>query len=322
MKRNRWVILLLFMLPAAVSQLLWLNFAPLLTLVQKKYAVDELTANLLILVFPLVYVLVSIPAGYLTDKRGYKYAISLGSIITAIFALLRIYDTHFVFLLACQVGIAVGQPFIINGISKLVADWFSPKQNALATGIGTLGMFIGMALGMGLAVPLDTALGFRGAMAAFAAIAVLSALLFVLFVRENNTAPSESTAQMGRELKSLLQSKNLVLLFIIAFMALGYFNGLTSWLEQILAPNGVSSAAAGNAGAALIGGGILGAALIPALSDLVRRRKPFLIGCCFIAGALTWPFCKSGENYTLYLLSALMGFFFLPGYALLLSATE
>ncbi|HNE18432.1 MAG TPA: MFS transporter, partial [Turneriella sp.] len=75
----RWIILILFMLPAAMSQMLWLNFAPLLTAMQQKYKVDELTSNLLIMVFPLVYVLVSIPAGFLTDRRGYRYAITLGS---------------------------------------------------------------------------------------------------------------------------------------------------------------------------------------------------------------------------------------------------
>ncbi|MFO1525212.1 MAG: hypothetical protein U1F16_04470 [Turneriella sp.] len=52
------------------------------------------------------------------------------------------------FMVACQTGIAIGQPFIMNAISKLVADWFEPEHNALATGLGALGMFIGMALGL------------------------------------------------------------------------------------------------------------------------------------------------------------------------------
>ncbi len=322
MMRYRWIILILFMLPAAVSQMLWLNFAPLLTLIQKKYGVDELTSNLLILVFPLVYVLVSVPAGYLTDRRGYKYSITLGSIIMAVFAAARIYEGPFAFLVACQVGIAIGQPFIINGISKLVADWFPPEQNALATGLGTLGMFIGMALGMALAVPLDQGLGFKGSMAVFAAVAIASALLFAVFARENQGIKDNATAAMGRDLKQLIQSGNLKLLFAVSFLALGYFNGFTGWLEQILAPNGVGAEAAGNAGAALIGGGILGAAIVPAISDAARRRKPFLIGCCIIAGALTWPLCRSADGAMLYVLSGLLGFFFLPGYALLLSSTE
>lgn len=305
-----------------MSQMLWLNFAPLLTEVQKKYRVDELTSNLLILVFPLVYVLVSVPAGFLTDKRGYRYSILFGSIIMSLFAALRIYDGPFWFLVVCQTGIAVGQPFIINGISKLVADWFRPEQNALATGIGTLGMFIGMALAMGLAVPLNTALQYRGSMIVYAVATLVSTLLFALFARENRGIRDNATAEMTRDIRLLLKSGNLVRLFAISFLALGYFNGFTGWLEQILAPNGVGAEAAGNAGAFLIGGGILGAAIIPAISDAVRKRKPFLIICCLLAGAFTWPLSRSGDGNLLYIYSALLGFFFLPGYALLLSATE
>ncbi len=305
-----------------MSQMLWLNFAPLLTEVQKRYAVGELTSNLLILVFPLVYVLVSIPAGFLTDKKGYRYSILLGSIIMTAFTLLRIYEGSFWFLLVCQAGIAVGQPFIINGISKLVADWFPAEQNALATGLGTLGMFIGMALGMALAVPLYASLQYRGSMAVFAGMSAASTLAFAFFARENRGARNNATADMARDLRILLKSRNLVRLFAISFLALGYFNGFTGWLEQILAPNGVGAEAAGNAGACLIGGGILGAAAIPAISDAVRRRKPFLIMCCLLAGAFTWPLSRSGDGSLLYIYSTMLGFFFLPGYALLLSATE
>lgn len=318
----RWIILILFMLPAAMSQMLWLNFAPLLTAMQQKYKVDELTSNLLIMVFPLVYVLVSIPAGFLTDRRGYRYAITLGSVIMSVFAALRIYNGPFWFVVACQTGIAIGQPFIMNAISKLVADWFEPEHNALATGLGTLGMFIGMALGLGLAVPFTQAFGFSGSMLAYAIMSVASTVLFVLFARENRGLRDSATAEMARDLKLLMKSRNLVRLFAIAFLALGYFNGFTSWLEQILAPNGVSAESAGNAGASLIVGGILGAAIIPAISDAAKRRKPFLVACCIMAGALTWPLSRSGDGIQLYAMSSLLGFFFLPGYALLLSATE
>lgn len=314
--------LILFMLPAAVSQLLWLNFAPLLTIVQKKYAVDELTSNLLVLVFPLVYVLFSVPAGFITDKRGYKFSIAIGSIIMAAFAALRIIDGSFWLMVLCQSGIAIGQPFVINAVSKLVADWFPANQNALATGIGTLGMFIGMALGLALAVPLWESFGATGSMVIYAGVALSVALVFLVFAREKGGAKDASTAAMLGDIRTLLRSRNLKYLFAIAFLALGYFNGFTGWLEQVLAPNGVGAEAAGNAGACLIGGGILGAAIIPAISDAAKRRKPFLIACCVIAAAITWPLCRSGNGSALYVYSAILGFFFLPGYALLLSSTE
>ncbi|MFO1525213.1 MAG: hypothetical protein U1F16_04475 [Turneriella sp.] len=38
--------------------------------------------------------------------------------------------------------------------------------------------------------------------------------------------------------------------------------------------------------------------------------------------ALTYPLSRSTDGAAPYVMSALLGFFFLPGYALLLSATE
>jgi MFS family permease len=157
----RWIVLTLFLLVAGISQLLWLNFAPLITFLETQYQVSESTASLLLLVFPLIYVLLSIPAGILTDKKGYKYAVGLGAIIMAVFSCFRIYTGSFTVLLVAQIGIAIGQPFAINGISKLVMDWFSKEHAAIATGLGTMGMFIGMAVGMAATPSMVESMGFQ-----------------------------------------------------------------------------------------------------------------------------------------------------------------
>ena len=144
-----------------VSQMLWLNFAPLLAHVQRRYQVDELTASLLVLVFPLLYVGFSVHAGAVTDRRGYRFTIGLGALLMAVGASIRIVDAWFWPLLLGQITIAVAQPYVVNGISKLVTDWFGEREGALATGLGTMGMFLGMALGMATTPPLVDAFGLR-----------------------------------------------------------------------------------------------------------------------------------------------------------------
>ena len=133
---RRWAVLAAYTLVVGMSQLLWLNFAPLLTMVQSRYGVSELSASLLVLVFPLLYVVFSLPAGALTDRRGYRFTVGLGALGMTVFAALRIWDDRFVVLLVAQMGIAVAQPYVVNGISKLVADWFSEGEGAIATGLG------------------------------------------------------------------------------------------------------------------------------------------------------------------------------------------
>jgi cyanate permease len=199
-------------------------------------------------------------------------------------------------------------------VSKLVSDWFPAEQGAIATGVATMGMFIGMAGAMAATPPLAATLGMRGAMAVFAAIAVASGALFVALCRERHAGTGPTTAGRMRE----LMTRDLLLVFGISFVGLGYFNGLTTWLEELVAPNGLDAVAAGALGGVLIVAGIVGAAVIPALSDRVRRRKPFVIGCAAAALALTIPMCSLDNYPTVLALGAALGFCFLPAYALLL----
>jgi len=314
---RRWAVLFAYTLVAGVSQMLWLNFAPILTLVQKRYGVGEGLASALIFVFPLLYVVLSVPAGALVDRRGYRVTVGLGALVMALAALLRIADQTFGFLLAGQIGIAIAQPFIVNGISKLVADWFSEEHGAIATGLGTVGMFLGMAVGLAATPPLTAALGLGGAMVVFAAIAAAVAVLFWIVVIPNDRGPA-TTMTVQAHFGPLLRDRGLQVLLVLAFLGLGVFNGLTTWLEQILAYHGVDAEHAGLVGGILILGGIAGSIVVPAVSDALHMRKPFLVGCSIGGLILLYPLCATGRFTTLLALGFALGFVFLPAYALLL----
>ena len=315
---QRWAVLAAYTFVLGVSQMLWLNFAPLIGLVKARYGVSEELASALIFVFPLLFVVLSVPAGALIDRRGYRFAVGAGAVLMAASSLVRIADTSFWCLLAGQIGVAIAQPFVSNGISKIVADWFSEEHGAVATGLGTMGMFIGMALGMAATPPLVDATSLRTAMVVFAAITAASAVVFLLVVRPNDQRAAPAASADEARFGPLLADRGLRLLLVLSFLGLGVFNGVTTWLEQILAPRGIDAEHAGLVGGAIIVGGILGAVAIPAISDATRRRKPFLILCSAAALATIYPLCTSGDLTTLLVLGALLGFLFLPAYALLL----
>ena len=171
----KWLYLFLFALVAMVSQMLWLNFGAMGVFMQANYKIDEFTASLPILVFPLFYVLLSVNAGSLIDKKGYKPVIKFGVILMSIGAIVRIFHDNFWILLAGQCIIAIAQPYIINGISKLVADWFSEKDSGGAIGIGTAFMFLGMAVGIAVTPMLvgEDGSGYQMALIIMAAITVI-----------------------------------------------------------------------------------------------------------------------------------------------------
>ncbi len=146
----RWVVLAVFMYIAALTQLYWLNFSAIDTYVEDNLHISAFSTSLLTLVFPLVYVLLSLPAGMIIDRKGFKYSIVIGAIFTGIFSIVRIVNPYsYTLLLISQIGISIGQPFIVNGITKLVAVWFPQKEDATAVGLGSLALFIGMVISLG-----------------------------------------------------------------------------------------------------------------------------------------------------------------------------
>jgi len=88
----RWVALIAYFCVAAMSQILWLNFAPLVSFVQQKYQVSELTVSSLLLSFPLLYVILSIHSGTIIDKKGYRYVIILGSLVKILMFMLLVQE--------------------------------------------------------------------------------------------------------------------------------------------------------------------------------------------------------------------------------------
>jgi cyanate permease len=58
---------------------------------------------------------------------------------------------------------------------------------------------------------------------------------------------------------------------------MGIFNGVSTWIENIVRTRGFSITEAGDFGAFLLVGGVVGAIVLPMFSDHLRKRKPFLI---------------------------------------------
>jgi len=89
------------------------------------------------------------------------------------------------------------------------------------------------------------------------------------------------------------------------------FNGVTTWIEEIVAPRGFTGEQAGVAGGIMLGAGIVGAFVIPLVSDSMRRRKPFVV--IALAGLLPGlAGIALAQSYWLLLVSsAVFGFFLL-----------
>jgi cyanate permease len=215
-----------------------------------------------------------------------------------------------------QIGIAIGQPFLLNAITKVAARWFPIEERATASGLGTLSSYIGILTGMILTPWLVNGSGITRMLYIYGIFALISAVVFIVFVRERPPAAPCRPDQEGRALavdglKLIFKNKDFNWLMFIFFIGLGVFNAVTTWIENILRPRGFSSVQAGMTGGLMIAGGILGALILPILSDHYRKRTPFIM--IALAGAtISLIGITAATNYFLVLMSGMaFGFFLL-----------
>ena len=324
--RYRWVVLAVYMYVSALTQLYWLNFAAIETYMEDLLKITASDAMWFTLVFPIIQVILTIPAGIIIDKIGFKWGVGIGAIFTGAFAMLRLIDpASFMLLVVAQAGISIGQPFVLNGITKLATDWFSPREEATMVGLGSLSLFLGMMVALGLTPVLVQDLGFNQMLWIYGIAGLVGALAFLLLVRQRPPTPSRAPDLDQSEVKwgglgVILRNRNFILLGLVAMVGIGAFNGLATWLEKILHEmHDIPMTDAGNISAVLILSGLVGCIVIPLISDKVRRRKPFLI-LASLVGAISIIALIFIRGYTANLLDGiLMGFFLISALPIMLT---
>jgi MFS family permease len=305
----RWVMLLVFMFAVAVTQLLWITFASITTDAVKFYNVSDLSIGLLSMIFMIVYIVISVPASWVIDTYGVRVAVGIGAGLTGVFGLMRgLTASNYTLVLIAQIGIAIGQPFVLNAVTTVAARWFPMRERATASGLGSLAMYLGIFLGLALTPYLTLHLHIPGMLLVYGIVSVIAALVFFVFAKERPATPPCPPEMEVRSLvfdgfKTMFRQRNFILLLSIFFVGLGVFNAVTTWIENVIAPRGFSSTQAGIVGGLMIVGGIVGALIVPSLSDRYRRRVPFII--LALSGATV----------------GLIGIAYAPSYWLLLTAS-
>ncbi|MCD6089960.1 MAG: MFS transporter, partial [Bacteroidales bacterium] len=189
--KYRWLMLSVYMFIIAVNQLLWITFAPITADATQYYGVSDIQIGILSASFMIVYIVVSFPASWVIDTYGIRIGVGIGAVLTGVFGLLRgMVSTDYDLLLLSQIGIAVGQPFLLNAITKLAARWFPIEERATASGLGTLAMYIGILSAMILTPILTEGNGIAGMLSIYGIVSLVAAVIFLLFSKERPpTAP-------------------------------------------------------------------------------------------------------------------------------------
>ena len=311
----RWVVLTVFMLINLAIQTLWITYAPITGPAAEFYGVTDLQIGFLAMTFMIAFIPLSIPVSWIIDTYGFKLAVSIGAVMMGVFGILRGFaGANYSLVLLSTIGIAAAQPFLLNAWTKVPANWFAIEERATAVGLVTLANLVGTGLGFLFTPILIETISIPTVQLIFGGIAAFSAVLFILLAKETPPTPagpagSEVRALMLDGLKHALTVKPFIIYLFVSFIGLGIFNGVSTWVENIVRPRGFTPTEAGVLGVSMLVGGVLGAVVIPPFSDKQRRRKPYiLIGMLLaIPGLIGVTYATSA--WLLYVSAFEMGFF-------------
>lgn len=303
--RYRWAVLAATMLVNLTIQALWIAYSPVASASAMYYGVSELAIGFFAMSFMIAFIPLSIPASWLIDRFGFARVVGAGSIAVGAFGLLRgAAGQNYGLALAATCGIAAAQPLLLNAWTKMPAAWFPARERATAVGLITIASIVGTAVGLVVTPILVEGMNIATVQLIYGGAAAAAAVVFMAVAREKPALPPDESASRERAfmidgLKYALRNPSFLRYLAISFIGMGIFNGVTTWVEGIVKPRGIDSTAAGILGAIMLAGGLVGAVIIPAISDRRGRRTPYIV--MGLIGAVP----------------GLLGLAFAPGFALI-----
>jgi len=316
-----WRVIFAYSLVCAATQLLWLTYAAITTETARRYGVSSAAVGWLAEIFPLLYVLLAIPAGFLLD-RWFRPALGAGAVLIALGGLVRLGGETFAWAMAGQALVALAQPVVQSAVSKIAGEYLPAHERASGIAVGSAGGFLGMLLALILGPTLGAHGHLERLLVIEAVLAVLPVLALLALLRRPDGGEVEHAAVRASAARALWAMRPMRTLSGLVFVGFGVFVALATWLQTLLEPDGVSEATAGGLLVGMILAGIVGCAVIPTIVARRASERSFMsaavlascIGCAAL-GAFPWVGVRA-------LVIALMGAVLLPALPVILTAAE
>jgi nitrate/nitrite transporter NarK len=304
--KYRWVILGIAWMTLLCLYWSWFLIPSLASRLSPDLGLSHMQYTLIFTAPVLMGIWSAITAGAAADRFGIRRVVSIVVLLGGAGGLARAFAPNFevMFIMTCLVGIAVYGS--MSNLPKLVAIWFPPRQAGLAAGIYT------MSIGTGLSLGLFTAPLFPDWQAAFTVVGIITLVVACLWILLARNAPKGVKIKMPPMISGIkrgAKSRNIWLTCAVYFLFMGMFTTFSgNFPEALELIHNISPATAGAITALLTGGGVLGNLLVPALSDRIGLRKPFIYGA-----AITIPIClffawQLAPSVATWILIALGGF--------------
>jgi predicted MFS family arabinose efflux permease len=317
-----WAVVVAFSLVVLVTQLLWLTFAPIDTDVARDYGVSRNAIGWLANVFPLIYVLIALPAGLALD-RWFRGTLMLGALLAALGGLVRLVSPTFGWALVGQLISAFAQPLVLNAITKVATGYLPPARRAagiaMASAAQFLGAIVALVLGPLLEGPHSITL-LLGVQAAIGCAAV-AALAFGL-----RDAPVEAGPAAGAGMAELRAAWNVPIVRTLSgvmFVGVGVFVAISTYLQPILHHDRISATDAGLMLAGMLLAGVAGCAISPPIVARRAAQRGYLTLAVILVSAAMGLLSIAHHVAPLdFVVIAAVGFLLLAALPVILELTE
>ncbi|MSQ42323.1 MAG: MFS transporter [Dehalococcoidia bacterium] len=295
----------------------FLAVAPLFPLIIDAYGVGRATASLLVGVTALAVALALVPCSLLAARLGPRVALAIGGLLMGAMALAPL-ASSFPLLLAARVLFALGASLTLGATPTVVMRWFPARDLAAVNGANVIAQSLGVTCSMLAGSRIAAAVGWDGALFAFASVTLSATALWLVVARDRGGAPA-TTGALGAALlamPAILRDRATLLLGAGLAGGLGAFITLSSWLPTYYHEQfGFSLEKAGTVGGMLSFFGIVGSLLGSTLPVRLPHRRPFLITAGLVIPVAAFGCFASANPLLLYpsvVVLGVMGWIFMP----------
>jgi len=113
-------------------------------------------------------------------------------------------------------------------------------------------------------------------------ISLAAALLVLALLRrrpreQREPAPGEDRERFLEGVRHILRQRDMRIMLVLFFIGLGIFNAVSTCIDQICQEKGLTTEQTGLVGGLMLIAGIVGAVVLPILSDRLRKRKALIL---------------------------------------------
>lgn len=273
--RYRWVMLGLVWLLYFSFGLTITTIAPLVIPIVEDLNMTYGQMGFVLGTWQLIYIFTAYPLGYLVDRFGVRKSLGVGIFLILMSLVLRGWADNFLELLITVSIFGFGGPIISIGAPKVVSLWFIGNERGLASGIYSTGPVLGAAVALAtsasVVVPLTGS--WRGISPVYGSVVFLTCVMWCAFAKSDHKESYIGiTTSTSSILRTLITTKNVQLILMLAVAAFFLNHSLNNWLPAILQEKHMTLTQAGYWAAISMIAGIGGLLLFPSFAVYGNRK--------------------------------------------------